>query len=110
MSDDLELYDIRLKDAADLTDEEKAVLRENEDELTDEEKEEFKDALVVEPESRKKDEEFKFKNQEELDAYFEKKFSEKLAAKKDEEEEPRGDEEEPKGEEEFKIDMELPAD
>lgn len=72
-----QLNDARLKDLDELTDDDKALLREHKDDLTDEELTAFKDVLT-EPEPAKEPEPF-FKSKEEADTYIEDKINARLA-------------------------------
>ena len=89
MSEELTLDDVRLKDAESLSDEEKTLLKDNQDDLTDEERETYKVALEEKPAGEDKEgEEFKlpFKTQEEFDTYVEKKAQAIVEAAKEPEE------------------------
>ncbi len=76
----MDLEDVRLKEADELDDKEKALLKENWDDLTEEEQSVFKD--TVNPEEKKKEgkeEEFKFESKEELDKTVQDKVDARLA-------------------------------
>lgn len=85
----MSLDEARLKEIDDLTDEDKTSLQDNRDDLTEDERETFKD--VIEEEGAA------FKTKEEVDKYLEEKWAEKTekeeTAKKDAEEAEREEEE-----------------
>ena len=66
--------DIRLKAADELNDEDKSVLKENWEELTDEEKDAFKDSVTPEEKKKEEEEAFSFKSKDE----FEKAINERV--------------------------------
>lgn len=99
MPEELNLDDVRLKDASELSEEEKPFLKEHKDELTEAEIEAFSEAVDFREEEEKKEEEeekkeepFAFKSQEE----FDKAVEDKLQATLDERARKRREEKEAK--------------
>ena len=87
---DLDLDDVRLKEPEDLSDEEKTFLKENEADLTDDEKETYKESLEAEDKGEEEEEEeeskgLSFESEEELDKYLDRYSAgrEKKAAEAD---------------------------
>ena len=98
----MDLEDVRIKEVADLSEEEKGFLKEHTEELTDDEKGIFKD-IITEEKEEKKEEEFKFESKEDFDKAVAERTEEVIAAKeeerKKEEEKAKGD----KGEEDERF-------
>src|SRR3990172_6935435 len=98
----MDLEDVRIKEVADLSEEEKGFLKEHTEELTDDKKVIFKD-IITEEKEEKKEEEFKFESKEDFDKAVAERTEEVIAAKeeerKKEEEKAKGD----KGEEDERF-------
>ena len=82
--------DIRLKTADELTDDDKSILKEKWGDLTDEEKEAFKESVIPEEKKEEKEEAFSFKSKEE----FEKAVGERVEQTIEQREKERKDAEE----------------
>jgi hypothetical protein len=94
MPEELNLDEIRLKESSELSDEEGKFLKENVKELTDEEKEDYKDILGVEKEGKEKEgegEAVTFKDQGAFDTAVDKRVGELKAEAAKKKEEKRGE-------------------